>query len=265
VPIIAVAKIGPNAMTAIGKPSEVRGVPEGPIQLFRVDISIENILKGAVPAGRNAFFYFQRITATGPALMGFYSRGTFRDILLLRNEKGRLRLIRDVRSNCAPTVYTGAHPAFKPTPGESVHEQMVDILLTPGKGVTDAGMLHAIFEMAPFLTSHTYTLVKLLQLSESDSSLMRTAACLQFRDLVSDLLLINPKEALDLSARLGIPRSDLERWHLQKDQNYPASDWWLGAPQRTTLPATSVPPNGPRGLQLCVDDKALGVPPLRHR
>jgi hypothetical protein len=266
VPIVVVAAIGPKAVTPVSKPFETEQVPEGPIQLLKVDISIENVLKGDAPKGKTAFFYLQRTTATGPSLMGFQGTTTFRAILLLRKEQGKLRLLRDVRSNCAPAVFSGAHPGFRPTSGETVGDQMIDLLLTPGKGATEGGMLHAVFERAPFQISPKDTLVKLLGLAVSDRPLIRTAACLEFRDLMADLSVADPKEALDAPARLGVSQSDVERWRRQKDQNGWSGVWWARGPANGWLPSTSLPVNGPRGLALCTDDKLLGVPSLtEHR
>lgn len=266
VPIVVVARIERNAVTVLGrKPFVDESVPDDPLALLKIRVSIEKVLKGSVPPGTADFFYVSEAFPHGPRGDGFFSTGTFHDILLLRREKGKLRLMRDVRAHCAATVYSGAHPNFNPRPGEPLSEQLIDLFLTPGSGATEIGMVRAIFEEAPMEISPEYTAKKLLVLAASQPPVVRTAACLQFRDLVGGLFNGRPAKAPALSTELEVPGSDAERWYKLGLQNGAAKIWWAGGPGVTKLPSTSLPPDGPRGLALCRDDNALGVPPLRQR
>jgi hypothetical protein len=195
-------------------------------------------------------------TTVFPGAIGFSGSNGFRDIVLLRRERGKLRVVEDIDSSCNAAVYSGAHAGFKPRPGESVREQMIDLLLTPGAGATDLGMIQAIFDFTPPEISPEYTAKALLKLAALPSPVIRTAACLQFRDLLA-------QKGSALSDQFGVSRSDLKRWQAQQEQNYPAKRWWGHGPLSYTVPKAPLPTGNLTGMNLCTNDKALGVPPLR--
>jgi hypothetical protein len=195
-------------------------------------------------------------TTVFPGAIGFSGSNGFRDIVLLRRERGKLRVVEDIDSSCNGPVYSGAHPGFKPRPGESVREQMIDLLLTPGVGATDLGMIQAIFDFTPPEISPEYTAKALLKLAASPSPVIRTAACLQFRDLLAE-------KGSALSDQFGVSRSDLKRWQAQEEQNTPARFWWGHGPLSWAVPTTPLHAGSLTGMDLCTNDKALGVPPLR--
>jgi hypothetical protein len=265
VPIIVVASIDhPYETSMVGGPFEVPGVPVKRLQLVRVSLSIENVLKGGIPADRTEFFY---ITAAGgyvgPPVMGFGSTHPLRFLLFLRQEQGRLRTFLDITTDCYALVYSGAHPGFKGGNAEPLGDQFVDVLLTPGRGATEAGMVRSIFDEAPLEISPGYTVKKLLTLATSQPPLVRTAACLQFRDLVGGLFKAEPAEAQALARELGVSRSDAERWGKLEDQNGLPRNWWAPALDFGKLPPPTSDAYKLSGLSLCTNDEALGVPPLR--
>lgn len=144
VPIIAVAKIEPKAVTFVGGPYNFKPLV-GPVLLYKVNPTIENVVQGSVTLG-NADVFVYASTTVFPGAIGFSGSRAFRDMVLLRREHGKLRVIEDIDSNCKTGVYSGAHPGFKPRPGDPVRQQMIDLLLTPGLGATDLGMMRAIFD-----------------------------------------------------------------------------------------------------------------------
>ena len=256
IPIIVVAKIGPNAITVVGRPFTVRLLPGDPLALFEARARIENALKGGAPVGDTNFFYIGQAIPHGPPGIGFYGSRLFREILLLRREHGQLRTATDITADAQAAVYSGAHPGFKPRVGEPVPEQMIDLLLTPGVGATDLGIIQAIFDFKPAEISPDYTAKTLLKLASLPSPVIRTAACLQFRDLLAE-------KGPALSDQFGVSRSDLKRWQAQEEQNYPAKRWWGHGPLSYTVPKAPLPAGNLTGMNLCTNDKALGVPPLR--
>lgn len=262
-PIIVVARIDRNAVTVVGKSFMDKSLPGDPLALLKVKMSVENVLKGTVPLGDTDFFYISEAIPHGPTGDGFFSTETFRDMLLLRKDQGKLRFVRDVRSHRTATVYSGAHLNFKPRPGEPLPEQMVDLLLTLGSGATDIGMIRAVFERAPFQISPDYTAKTLLKLAVSEPPIVRAGACLELRDILVELREAKSEKAWALSQQLGLPPPELERWRDEQEQNGRARNWWAHGPFFARPPLTSLSADGPTGLSLCTDDKALGVPPLR--
>lgn len=99
-------------------------------------------------------------------------------MLLLRKEDDKLRMGMDISSACKTPVYSGAHSAYTPKPGEPVREQMIDLLLTPGAGATDIGLIRAIFDSMPSVISPEYTAKALLKLAALPSrSFARQPVC----------------------------------------------------------------------------------------
>lgn len=265
VPIIVVATIEPGADARVGTPFLINSLPGHPIALAKARVSIENVLKGVARLGDATIFYFAETSATGPPTeVGFTGAHTFRNMTFLRREAGKFRLFRDVRSQCEALVYSGAHLNFKPTTGEPLPEQIIDVFLTPGEGTTDIGMVRAIFDDSrTFKLSHEYTIKAILRLAAAASPVVRTAACLEFRDIMAQLLNSWPNEETALGEQLGVSRSEVVHWREEYKQNGLARDWWARGPQIDSLPTSFPAADRLRGLALCRNDKALGVPPLR--
>jgi hypothetical protein len=255
-PIIAVAEVVPNTESIIGGPVKTKSVSVTPVVLCKVTMKFENVIKGSVPLADADVFYFSAQMPHGPGPIGFSGPATSREMLILRREHGKLRMGMDITSACEAGVFSGTHPGYKPRTGEPVREQMIDLFLTPGIGATELGMIHAIFDWIPPDVSPEYTAKTLSKLAASPSPVIRAAACLQFRDLVAGRF---PALAIEF----GVPPSDLKRWQEEEQQNSDAKFWWGGGPMNYAVPKGPLHVGNLTGMDLCTNDEALGVPPLR--
>src|SRR5579863_6026524 len=61
VPIIAVAKVEPKAETFVGGPYKVN-LSVGPVLLYKVRLTIENVIQGSVPLGDADMFAYASTT-----------------------------------------------------------------------------------------------------------------------------------------------------------------------------------------------------------
>lgn len=269
VPIIAVVTIQPGAVTPIGRPFRAESVFEGRLGLFRVRVAIENVLKGNVSRGPADMFYCTTADVTGPPKLGFYGTIPFRNLLLLRKEKGSLRTITDISTDCRAPIYSGSHLNLLPKAGEPLGHALIDLLLTRGSGADDIDMVRAVFGVwAAEEMSMQYTAQKLLGLATTEPPVVRTAACLQLRDMLADAPLVGRAEAQsEIAKQFGISEPEIKKWRAQLEQNNLARNWWsrgldywpANPPPTATRAAESL-----SGLALCRNDEALGVLPLHH-
>ncbi len=148
-----------------------------PLQLRRLGIRIENVLRGSVAAGKIEVFYFTWAGGfDGNQPLGFWRIGD-RRIFLLRRDSGVLRTACDGADNCTWGVYSGAHPAYRPDPGRPVGYAIADILLTRGEGrIRESKFAGAIEWEAP--APFDYLIDRLGRLAVTETSGVRTAACL---------------------------------------------------------------------------------------
>jgi len=118
----------------IGRPLPSRHDPNYPMQLHRVKVRIENILKGS--AGEPTIFVYYFAFAggfDGPRPVGF-GREPSRRILWLRRDGGSLRMACDGWDGCTMFVKSGAHPQYRADPQQPLNRALADILLTRGEG-----------------------------------------------------------------------------------------------------------------------------------
>jgi len=180
IPIIVVGRILANEDIGSARKEDEFSAP---IQLCRVTIQIENILRGRIAKGRTAVYYFTEVGSTGasPRLgmspyAGSWHLGD-RMIFFLRRDAGVLRTTCDFRDYCVVQVFSGAHPGFKATPDKSLAENIVDLLLTRGADSSNRQMIKAITKSRVLDFSEGYALRKIEQLVLGGPQEVTNAAC----------------------------------------------------------------------------------------
>jgi hypothetical protein len=152
------------------------------MQLYKVTVQVENVLRGDVERGTVPIFYFANLYASeGPPRMGMVGRGGQwrigdRLIWFLRRDAGVLRTVLDTWAQSAKLVFTGSHVNYQPLPGEPLSQMIVDILLDRGDGCSDQQLVEALSESVPEGFDLPYTVQKVRRLNEDKSPEVRKAA-----------------------------------------------------------------------------------------
>ncbi len=82
----------------------------------------------------------------------------------------------DTWANPPFTVLTGAHPGYKPRPGESIQDSIIDILLDKGEDCTDENLAEAITEFRLYRYDLPYALEKLREIASANEPVASAAA-----------------------------------------------------------------------------------------
>jgi hypothetical protein len=180
VPIVIVGQI--LLADTVGRPQrEKNGLP---VQLYRVTVHVENVLRGNVQ-GDVAIYYFsgaKGLSIGSSGLLGMTTNaGSWhlgdRIVFFLRREDGVLRTTCDFRRYCALQVYSGAHPEFRPDASKPLADNLVDLLLTRGERCTDKQMADAILKSRTPEISEAYAYQQLSQLAIKGPLEITRAAC----------------------------------------------------------------------------------------
>jgi hypothetical protein len=177
-PIAVVGRV--LSVHQIGGVRSSSSTPAIKVELVRVRVAVENVLKGRVTHPEIDFFYF-RYSAYTRIDIGVFAyqpqRGDHR-VFFLREENGIFRAVKDV-TDYTLQVHSGSHQGTAPPPGSSLREGVGWVLLTPGRGMKDAVFaeyLNTAFHDAVLMSSDTYALNLLNPLLKSDSAAIRTEA-----------------------------------------------------------------------------------------
>lgn len=180
VPIVIVGRI--LAHSEVGRPHPSRWDTGYPMQLYKVTLQIENVLRGDVDRGTVPIFYFANLYASeGPPRTGMVGRGGRwrigdRLIWFLRRDAGVLRTVLDTWAQGTDPVFTGSHVNYRPRPGEPLSQMIVDILLNRGAGCTDKQLVEALSKSVPEWFDLPYTVQKVRRLRGDKSPEVRKAA-----------------------------------------------------------------------------------------
>jgi hypothetical protein len=185
VPIILVGQILSNSK--VGGLRKWRpdqdSVSDYQVQMFRVNVRVENTLKGDSLPGDIGIYYFAfHGNVSGPPGLGMAGvSGTWhlgdRELFFLRKESGELRTACDLSARCVPPVFSGNHADFRVDPSISLADSIVDLLLTRGRGCTDQQMIEAVSSYAPSFFSRDYAVAKLRQIVQREVPSVSEAAC----------------------------------------------------------------------------------------
>lgn len=145
------------------------------VQLHRLRIHIENVLRGRVPHRDLTVYYFHIAQAyDGVRPLGSWQKDS-RWIFYLVEDAGVQRIACDVAGPCAVPVKSGAHNGYMPTLDNSLPSALADILLTAGSGVNDQEFADGLPEAAAELPVGL-SIVRLHQLA-SRGGVVRGSAC----------------------------------------------------------------------------------------
>jgi hypothetical protein len=158
-----------------------------PVQLFRMNVAVENVLKGDIPERKLDIYFYRKMGSEG-GLARISFRQYQRYIFYLQKESGIWRTSCDYYEHCADLVLTGGHPHFKRNPARPIGDDILDLLFTreDGQGVSDGTMVDAISSRMNYGRRWIYErmddFVKLLEKTvQTESPAVRTEACEQLR------------------------------------------------------------------------------------
>jgi hypothetical protein len=157
----------------VGRPAPA----EHPLQLHKVTVHVENVLKGAIPENTIIVYYFTFANLNeGWRFLIFHQEPT-RRVLWLRKDGGLYRTACDWQ-NCTVRIESGAHPGYRPDPNASMDQTLTDLSLTRGDGLVDD---HRFAQEMGHIVGRAgldgYTIEKLRHLALTDSSEVKYAAC----------------------------------------------------------------------------------------
>jgi hypothetical protein len=180
-PVIIVGQILNNRY--VGRPHPSHWYPDDPMQLGRVTVRLENVLRGHIGEAEVPIYYLIGTRQMGHTRMGMVGRGGHwqigdRAIFFLHWDSGVLRTVWDTWAYAAVPVLTGSHPSYKPRPGEPISKSVIDILLDSGQECDSAQWANAILVSTSKASTFdlAYTVRKLHQIAETYMPEARPAA-----------------------------------------------------------------------------------------
>jgi hypothetical protein len=177
-PIIAVGVLVSD--TLVRKPVPMRSDPTYPLQLRKLTVHVENVLRGApIPETVTVYYFGFAGGFNGPRPLGFWEVGC-RRILWLRSDAGVFRSVCDGWDSCTEGIWSGAHPHYKPDPKKPVDFALVDLHLTRGEGtVNKIGFATEVFREEPDNVSglQEYAVKKLRYLALTEHDEIKSSAC----------------------------------------------------------------------------------------
>jgi hypothetical protein len=186
IPVIVVGRIDSNIAVRSQHGSCLD--PYFTVQLYRVTVDVENVLRGQGIPGKIAVYYFSGVGSMGgPPRLGMHENGGRwqrgdRELFLLRRDSGVLRTKCDTLHACVYPVLTGAHPAFRVDTTKPIAYSAVRLLLSRGEGCSDRQMIEAIaseFPNSPGAAelSMKYAIARWQEIAQTETPDVRNAAC----------------------------------------------------------------------------------------
>jgi hypothetical protein len=150
-----------------------------PLQLRRLIVDVENVLKGDVAIGPLTVYYFTFASGfDGPQPLGMWSVGG-RRVLWLRRDRGVLRTACDGWDGCTIGVYSGSHRGLKVELNRTLDDTVAEVLLTRGSGSIDERGFAAAVDRGNSPGSTEFLISKYNALARSERSVVKAAACVQ--------------------------------------------------------------------------------------
>jgi hypothetical protein len=195
----------------IGRPVPSRHDPDYPMQLHRVKVRIENILRGSLGEPTISVYYFEFGGGfDGPWPLGF-GREPSRRILWLRRDGGSFRMACDGWDGCTMFVNSGSHPRYRADPQQPLSQALADILLTRGEGeINGLQFASQIQRGVPDQRIQGYVIEKLRRLALTEVSEIKRSACQQLwiytQDRIDDRLRERAQDSLDAASCICGPK-----------------------------------------------------------
>ena len=162
----------------VGRPVPSRDDHNYPMQLHRVKVHVENVLKGVVPERIIPVYYFAFGGGFDGPMPLSLAGGPSRWALWLRKDRGVYRTACDGRNYCTVPIMSGAHPGYKPDPEESSDRVLIDFILTRGEGQIDNHQFATGLDRGMRGQGlKGYTIEKLRHLALTESSEVKYTAC----------------------------------------------------------------------------------------
>jgi hypothetical protein len=177
IPIVVVGVLASD--TLVRKPVPMHSDPKYPLQLRKLIVRVENVLRGApIPETITVYYFTWAGGFDGPQPLGFWKVGG-RRILWLRRDSGVLRTACDGWDYCTKFVGTGAHPHYTPDPRKPIDFALVDLLFTRGEGtVNENGFGTELDEVTDQVQGlQAYSIEKLRHLAQAEHGYIRSCAC----------------------------------------------------------------------------------------
>ncbi len=153
--------------------------PKYHLQLRRLSVRVENVLKGSNIPGVIAVYYFTWADGfDGPRPLGFWRIGG-RRILWLRRDSGVFRTACDGWDGCTEGVWSGAHPGYALDPTKPIEFALADLHLTRGEGPVNkiAFATEALQEPVGIPGIEEYAIGKLRHLAVTEKDEIKSSAC----------------------------------------------------------------------------------------
>jgi hypothetical protein len=179
-PVFIVGQIA--AYKEIGSPKPSRHDQRIAMQLCRISVRVENVLRGDIISTEVPVYYLVNVGSNGgPPRLGMVGRGGSwrigdREVFLLRWDSGVLRTMRDTYPEGVEQVLTGPHPDYRPTAEETVAQMVIDILVSKGQDCSDEQMAAAVRRFRAYHYDLAYSVRKLRNLAGDKSPEVRKAA-----------------------------------------------------------------------------------------
>jgi hypothetical protein len=183
------------------------------MQLHRVKVRIENVLKGSVGEPTIFVYYFAFAGGLdGPRPLGF-GRQLSRRILWLRKDGGSFRMACDGWDHCTEFVKSGAHPQYRANPQQPLNRALTDILLTRGEGEISDLQFASQIQWSIFGQGiQDYVIEKLGQLALTEVSEIKSSACQSLwvytQDRIDDRLRLKAQDSLNAASCICRPKSN---------------------------------------------------------
>lgn len=166
--------------TLVRRPVPMHSRPTYPLQLRRLTVRVENVLKGSqIPETIEVYYLTFAGGYDGNRPLGSWNVGN-RRILWLRRDSGVLRTVCDGFDSCTEGVWSGAHLHYKPDPQMPLDYALVDLLLTRGEGaVNEIGFATEVFREEPSQIPglQVYAVEKLRHLALTEHGDIKSSAC----------------------------------------------------------------------------------------
>ena len=175
-PIVVVAVA--DADVPIGGQVPSRFDPKYPMQLHRVRVRIENVLKGSLRERVIDVYYFGFAGGSdGPHPLGF-GREPSRRILWLKMDGPAFRTACDGWDYCTTIVSSGAHIQYRADPSKPLEYALADILLTRGEGeINNLEFAGQIRQGVPDREIQGFVIEKLRYLAQTESLDVKRSTC----------------------------------------------------------------------------------------
>jgi len=179
-PIVVVASI--HSSSPVGQSFVLGDSRAYPVQLQRISVSVENVLRGSISTGSTEIFCFsyKQGSATIDGKNIEYGGASGRRVYFLDRDRNELRCFVDVYESSIP-VYTGRHSIAEQQPA-NIEDIIAAMLLTIGEGpdvskLSHSGMMDGV-HLSNQIVGRTPTIRLLKPLSNHANEEVRRQACL---------------------------------------------------------------------------------------